>query len=223
MTIEERNEQIVQRFMHGEKASKLAEEFGVTWQTIYYVIKNDPYYQSIPCTPGAEKYKAQIEKLFWEGLRGKDISGIVPLDARSVQYILDKYEVQAQVGAEVARLREQGWTWDDLLFKFGGTIRTLKKFANIKHVGRTIKKEEPKKRKRGDIFDGAVLPFAAAIVERAVQDYKAALWDSKRKGRPTVEQRRLEAFFRSSWCETLTDINGEKIIQAVREREGYAI
>lgn len=211
--------------MHGEKASKLAEEFGVTRQNIYYVIKNDPYYQSIDCTPGAEKYKAQIEKLFWEGLRGKDISGIVPLDARSVQYILDKYEVQAQLGAEVARLREQGWTWDDILFKFGGTIRVLKKFANIEHVERKEKKEEKARagRRAEDIHPAAVLPFAAAIVEQAVQDYKAELWHAKRYGRPTVEQRRLEAFFRSSWCETLTDINGEKIIQAVREREGYAI
>ena len=135
---------------------------------------------------------------------------------------MNKYEMQERLGAEIRHLRKQGWTWDDIGFKYGRYPNTLKRFASIPG-GRTAKEEEPKKRKRGDIFDGAVLPFAAAIVERAVEDYKAVLWHAKKKGRPTVEQRRLEAFFRSSWCETLTDINGEKIIQAVREREGYAI
>lgn len=208
--------------MHGEKASKLAEEFGVARDTVYHVVKNDPYYQSFKCTPGTEKYKAQIEKLFWTGTRSRDIPGLVPLDLRSVRYIVDKYEMQERLGAEIRQLRKKGWTWDDIGFKYGRCPSTIKSFAKITG-GRTIKKEEPKKRKGGDIFDGAVLPFAAAIVERAVEDYKTALWYAKKYGRPTEEQRRLEAFFRSSWCETLTDINGEKIIQAVREREGYAI
>jgi hypothetical protein len=62
--------------------------------------------------------------------------------------------------------------------------------------------------------------LANAIVEQAAKDYIAAL--RKLKKRPGNEKAlsslsELETFFRSTWYEELTDIDGERLIKMLKK------
>lgn len=54
--------------------------------------------------------------------------------------------------------------------------------------------------------------LAAAVVERAVMDYRSAV-----KSRDTAEVECLRKFFTSEWFEMLCDIDGELIIATIDE------
>ncbi len=56
--------------------------------------------------------------------------------------------------------------------------------------------------------------LAAAIVEKAILDYRAAL----RVGDDAI-QKNLEYFFKSEWFDTLSDLNGEILIRMVKRME----
>lgn len=65
--------------------------------------------------------------------------------------------------------------------------------------------------------------LAAAIVEKAVIDYKKALRRYRKYPNNEFtlsEIAELERFFRSSWCRMLTDIEGEVIIKKIQQMEG---
>ena len=61
------------------------------------------------------------------------------------------------------------------------------------------------------MMDGGYKKLAAAIVERAVIDYKTAL-----KCRNYSATYSLERFFCSAWFEVLSDCNCEVLMQMVR-------
>jgi len=73
-------------------------------------------------------------------------------------------------------------------------------------------------------MDDGYAELAAAIVKQAVVDYEAILnaLFKRPKGFARVEleagKAELENFFRSSWYETLTDIDGDKLIEATKRR-----
>ncbi len=54
--------------------------------------------------------------------------------------------------------------------------------------------------------------LSAAIIERALLDYKQALTE---KDEGTI--RECERFLRSQWFAFLSDLNGEKLISMIRE------
>lgn len=63
----------------------------------------------------------------------------------------------------------------------------------------------------------------AAVVERAVMDYYSALKEAEQHPRNYEAKRTIdecERFFRSGTLEFWTDIDGELIIKATRERAG---
>lgn len=60
-------------------------------------------------------------------------------------------------------------------------------------------------------MDEGYKELAAAIVERAVWDYRNAL---KRKNNSEVH--RLEKFFLSGWFELLSDYDGDEIMRIIR-------
>lgn len=65
--------------------------------------------------------------------------------------------------------------------------------------------------------------LAAAIVERAVIDYRKALRRIRKHPKnedALSDKAELERFFRSGWCEMLTDIDGELIIEKIQKMEG---
>ena len=65
--------------------------------------------------------------------------------------------------------------------------------------------------------------LAAAIVEKAVIDYRKALKKTRKYPNNEFalsEKAELERFFRSSWCRMLTDIDGEVIIEKIQQMEG---
>ena len=62
--------------------------------------------------------------------------------------------------------------------------------------------------------------LANAIILQAVKDYRAALKNHLKRptsehGRQDVEE--LEMFFRSGWYQMLTDVDGEYLIERLRE------
>ena len=64
--------------------------------------------------------------------------------------------------------------------------------------------------------------LANAIILQAVKDYREAR--KKLKKRPKNEDAKLmiadcEAFFRSEWYRTLTDVDGEMLIRKLREEK----
>lgn len=61
------------------------------------------------------------------------------------------------------------------------------------------------------MMDEGYKELAAAIVGRAVIDYKTAL-----KCRNDSATYSLERFFRSAWFEVLSDCNGEVLMQMIR-------
>ena len=65
--------------------------------------------------------------------------------------------------------------------------------------------------------------LAAAIVEKAVIDYRKAIRKVRKHPHNEFalsEKQELERFFRSSWCRMLTDIDGEVIIEKIQQMEG---
>ena len=65
--------------------------------------------------------------------------------------------------------------------------------------------------------------LAAAIVEKAVIDYRKAIRKVRKHPNNEFalsEKAELERFFRSSWCRMLTDIDGEVIIEKIQQMEG---
>lgn len=61
--------------------------------------------------------------------------------------------------------------------------------------------------------------LANAIIETAVRDYKTALkyhYTHPDKTEYTDEVKSLEGFFRSGWCEMLTDLDGEYLKNRIR-------
>ncbi len=61
--------------------------------------------------------------------------------------------------------------------------------------------------------------LAAAVVERAVLDYKQALENIRTKYNVLEAQnviRNLERFFRSEWFSILSDLDGEMLVQQLR-------
>lgn len=68
-----------------------------------------------------------------------------------------------------------------------------------------------------DIFDG-YQELANAIVARAAEDYRNALNGiSYNTYSPETIIKRLEKFFRSSWFRTLTKVNGEYLIEQLKQ------
>lgn len=62
--------------------------------------------------------------------------------------------------------------------------------------------------------------LAQAIVLQAVEDYRSARRRLRRPDtRPSAQAaiRHLEHFFRTRWCGMLADIDGEKLIQNLKE------
>ncbi len=55
--------------------------------------------------------------------------------------------------------------------------------------------------------------LANAIVLKAVEDY--------RKADDRSTQRSIEAFFRSSWYQMLTNVDGEQLIQILRKEKQH--
>ena len=62
--------------------------------------------------------------------------------------------------------------------------------------------------------------LANAIILRAVCDYQAALRRYRRTFEVNDEMIRCEKFFRSSWYEVLTDVDGEYLIKKLRKEAG---
>lgn len=60
--------------------------------------------------------------------------------------------------------------------------------------------------------DEAYMNLQAAIIERAVEDYRVALINERLR-----EARQIERFFRSELGQALTMNNGEEIIKRVRK------
>ena len=54
--------------------------------------------------------------------------------------------------------------------------------------------------------------LAAAVIEKALLDYKAALITKNKDGINEAEQ-----FLRSQWFDFMSDMNGEKLIKMMRE------
>ena len=83
------------------------------------------------------------------------------------------------------------------------------------------------------IGDAGYSELAAAIIHQAVKDYETVLIRLIRKPtgikkvRLEAERVELEVFFHSPWYETLTDIDGGRVIEATRrhavEKEKAAI
>ena len=64
--------------------------------------------------------------------------------------------------------------------------------------------------------------LAQAIVRAAAEEYRAALRSMRLnpgKRRPRATARKIERFFRSGWFEILTGVNGEYLIQKLKEEE----
>ena len=64
--------------------------------------------------------------------------------------------------------------------------------------------------------------LAAAVVERAVLDYRQAQENIRAKYNVLDAQnmiRRLERFFRSEWFGILSDLDGEDLIELMRRQE----
>lgn len=64
--------------------------------------------------------------------------------------------------------------------------------------------------------------LAAAVVERAVLDYRQAQENIRTKYNVLDAQnmiRRLERFFRSEWFGILSDLDGEDLIELMRRQE----
>lgn len=57
--------------------------------------------------------------------------------------------------------------------------------------------------------------LAAAIVERAVMDYRVALMNQDKYGRVS-----LEKFFCSGWFDVLSDCDGKVLMQMIRRSAG---
>ena len=69
----------------------------------------------------------------------------------------------------------------------------------------------------------AWLDLANAIVQQAARDYIDALKKLKRNPsneNAAMSKRVLERFFRSSWYEELTDIDGERLIKMLQKEVG---
>ena len=61
--------------------------------------------------------------------------------------------------------------------------------------------------------------LANAIIYQAVEDYRKALKgvSYNRKYPPDIIVKKLEKFFRSSWYRSLTKVDGEYLIERIRE------
>lgn len=83
----------------------------------------------------------------------------------------------------------------------------------------TNEKLEIKKRATADLSPWQKL--ANAIVEQAVDDYRKARARLKANpmtaDRADCEIRQLERFFRSSWFEVLTDVDGRTVLARLRK------
>lgn len=73
-----------------------------------------------------------------------------------------------------------------------------------------------KKEVHGDPYEN----LANAIILRAVWDYQAALRRYRRTFEVSEEMIRCEKFFRSSWYEVLSDVDGEYLIKKLRKEAG---
>lgn len=73
-----------------------------------------------------------------------------------------------------------------------------------------------KKEVHGDPYEN----LANAIILRAAWDYQAALRRYRRTFEVNDEMIRCEKFFRSSWFEVLTDVDGEYLIKKLRKEAG---
>lgn len=64
----------------------------------------------------------------------------------------------------------------------------------------------------------AYLDVANAIVRQAADDYRSALKGNKIEGKsPEDVIEEVEKFFRSEWYRTLTKVDGEYLLKALRE------
>lgn len=73
-----------------------------------------------------------------------------------------------------------------------------------------------------EITDEGLKRLAAEVCIRAVKDYRAACKQTKR-GRKTVSKVSLEHFFLSDhWALEVMEIDGEAIIEAIKEEYGIA-
>lgn len=68
-------------------------------------------------------------------------------------------------------------------------------------------------------YDEMYVLLAHAIVEKAVEDYRELLKmkSSEMPGAPNCNLKELEAFFRSDWFKTLCDLDGEKVLEELKE------
>lgn len=69
---------------------------------------------------------------------------------------------------------------------------------------------------KGDPFEN----LANAIILQAVWEYRAALRRYRRHGNEDAELKKCERFFRSPWFGCLTNIDGEYLIEKLREEAG---
>ena len=76
------------------------------------------------------------------------------------------------------------------------------------------------KKKKKEIHGDPYENLANAIILRAVMDYRAALRRYRRTYEVNDVMIRCEKFFRSSWYQVLTDVDGEFLIQKLREEAG---
>ena len=73
--------------------------------------------------------------------------------------------------------------------------------------------------KAGDVMDGYE-ELANAIIVKAAKDYRTAI--RKQRKRPDdrkalMDARALERFFHSRWYRTLTDVDGDFLINQIRK------
>ncbi|MBQ9871013.1 MAG: hypothetical protein IJM27_03700 [Eubacterium sp.] len=66
--------------------------------------------------------------------------------------------------------------------------------------------------------------LANSIIAQAAEDYRTAIRDLKKcpydyRSKDTL--REIERFFRSAWYEKLTTVEGEMILERLREEEDY--
>lgn len=69
---------------------------------------------------------------------------------------------------------------------------------------------------KGDPYEN----LANAIIMQAVSDYRSALRQYRRHGKPNREMMECEKFFRSQWFGCLTEVDGEYLIRKIREEAG---
>jgi hypothetical protein len=72
-------------------------------------------------------------------------------------------------------------------------------------------------------IEKAYRALAASIVLQAAKGYRHAVWKAMHRQdmKAAYVIKKLEKFFRSSWCFDLCDIDGERIIKTLRKECRY--